>query len=62
MASEAVEWVVESDQNQIIMLLDFEKAYDKVSWAVMQDTMRALGFRNSSHGFLPYTGMHKPQI
>jgi hypothetical protein len=40
MASEAVEWAVENDQNQIIMLLDFEKTYDKVSSVVMQDTMR----------------------
>ncbi len=64
MASEAVEWVVESDQNQIIMLLDFEKAYDRISWSVMEDTMGVhWGFQKyASHGFLLYIGMHKPQL
>jgi len=44
MASEVVEWVVESNHNQVIMLLDFEKAYDSLLGCYARYNERTLGF------------------
>jgi hypothetical protein len=41
---EAMEWAKESNQNLILLLLDFEKAYDKVNWTFLQEFMRKIGF------------------
>jgi hypothetical protein len=35
MAFGAMEWAKESDQDLIMLLLDFEKAYDKVNWTFL---------------------------
>ncbi len=45
-------WAKESRQELVIMSLNFEKAYDKVSWSFLQTAMEAIGFHiNRSHGF-----------
>ncbi len=46
LAFEAMEWVNESDQNLIMLLLNFEKTYDIISWTFLQESMRELGFSN----------------
>jgi hypothetical protein len=40
----AMAWAKESKQELVIMLLNFENAYDKVSWSFLQTTMEAIGF------------------
>lgn len=44
MAFEAMDWVEESHHEMIMLLLDFEKAYDRVSWPFLENTMRQMGF------------------
>lgn len=44
LAFEAIEWSKESKQNLVIMLLDFEKAYDRVNWTFLKATMRKMSF------------------
>lgn len=39
-----MEWARESKQNLVILLLDFEKAYDRVNWSFLQQSMTKLGF------------------
>jgi hypothetical protein len=35
LAFEAMEWAKESDQDLVLLLLVFEKAYDKVNWTFL---------------------------
>ena len=42
-----MEWAVESQQPLVLMLLDFEKAFDRVSWTFLQAAMNKLGFNNT---------------
>lgn len=44
LATEAIKWAKESRQNLVILLLDFEKAYDRVNWSFLEATMRKMGF------------------
>lgn len=44
LAQEAVEWARESSQDLVTLFLDFEKAYDRVSWSFLEATMAKLGF------------------
>lgn len=44
MARSAMDWAEESDQPLILLLLDFEKTYDRVSWKFLQQTMIPMGF------------------
>lgn len=44
LAFEAIEWSLESNQNISMLLLDFEKAYDRVSWTFLHQTMLKMGF------------------
>jgi hypothetical protein len=44
LAFEMMEWVVESNQPMVMMLLDFEKAYNQVERDFLERTMAALGF------------------
>ncbi len=44
LAFEAMERGKESDQDLVFLLLDFEKAYDKVNWTFLQEFMRKIGF------------------
>ncbi|MCO5605356.1 hypothetical protein L7F22_059539 [Adiantum nelumboides] len=41
---ETVEWARVTEQPTVIMLLDFEKAYDKVDWGVLEGTLSRMGF------------------
>lgn len=41
---ESLNWAQESDQDLVLLLLDFEKAYDRISWSFLEDTLKALGF------------------
>lgn len=36
---EAVEWAESSHQQMDVLLLDFEKAYDRVDWDFLEGTM-----------------------
>lgn len=44
LAFEVVEWSLENKQELSVLLLDFEKAYDMVSWTFLRETMRRMGF------------------
>jgi hypothetical protein len=44
LAFEAIEWTLESNQNISMLLLDFEKAYNRVSWIFLKNTMARMGF------------------
>ncbi|MCO5612363.1 hypothetical protein L7F22_066630 [Adiantum nelumboides] len=42
--SVAMEWARQMEQPTSIMLLDFEKAYDRVDWAFLEGTLSRMGF------------------
>ena len=44
LAFESIEWALESHQDLSMLLLDFEKAYDRVSWIFLQQAMERMGF------------------
>jgi hypothetical protein len=44
LAFEAIDWSLESNQDISMLLLDFEKAYDRVSWTFLEKTMEKMGF------------------
>jgi len=37
---------VESDQDLVLLLLDFENAFDKIEWGFLFEALAKLGFRN----------------
>jgi hypothetical protein len=39
-----MEWAKEKDQKLVILLVDFEKAYDMVNWTFLQEFMNKLSF------------------
>jgi hypothetical protein len=44
LAQEAIQYAPESNQNLALLLLDFEKAFDRISWTFMEQALKALGF------------------
>lgn len=44
LAFEAIEWALENQQDLSMLLLDFEKAYDRVSWTFLSQAMEKMGF------------------
>jgi hypothetical protein len=48
MVNERLEWAITSQQPHTLLLLDFEKAYDIVSWRFLKDivSMLHMGFSN----------------
>lgn len=47
LAFEAIEWALENKQDLSMLLLDFEKAYDRVNWTFLQQTMGRMGFSHT---------------
>ena len=47
LAFESIAWARESQQDLSMLLLDFEKAYDRVSWTFLRVVMMKMGFHNT---------------
>ena len=47
LAFEAIAWTKESQQELTMLLLDFEKAYDRVSWTFLREVMTRMGFHTT---------------
>jgi hypothetical protein len=47
MAQEALEWAKESDQDLVLLLLDFEKVFDRIEWGFLFTALAKLGFNST---------------
>jgi hypothetical protein len=47
LAQEALGWVKESEQDLVLLLLDFEKAFDRIEWKFLFTTLAKLGFSDT---------------
>ncbi|CAM6075699.1 unnamed protein product [Sphagnum tenellum] len=47
MAQKALDWAKESDQYLILLLLDFEKAFEKIEWGFLFTALAKFGFDNT---------------
>lgn len=44
MANEAMDWTILSKQKTVILLLDYDKAHDRVCWKFLEEAMLQMGF------------------
>jgi hypothetical protein len=44
LAQESLEWAVESEPDLVLLLLNFEKAFDKIEWGFFFTALSKLGF------------------
>ncbi len=56
MAQEALDWAEESDQDLVLLLLDFEKAFDKIEWGFLFTALVKFGFDDTWALSHPYFG------
>jgi hypothetical protein len=47
LAIKAMDWSMETRQPMVMLLLDFEKAYDRVEWGFLEGTLIKLGFNST---------------
>jgi hypothetical protein len=44
LAQEAEDWAEESNQDLVLLLLDFKKAFDRIEWSFLFEALAKLGF------------------
>ncbi len=44
MAQETLEWAEENEQDLVLLLLNFEKAFDRIEWGFLFSALAKLGF------------------
>jgi len=47
MAQEVLEWAEEDNQDLVLLLLDFEKAFDRIEWDFIFKALTVLGFSDT---------------